>query len=303
MNEKLCVEKADMASDVEMEEVSIDDFLSDDKPAASVVYAAPDKDAVGAMMPTEADLEQEQRTKSLGFVYVGDIVADGQARREAYERTEIIGFGSPTVIYGLNSNFVADALDVGKPDFSELDALAPAESDDDLIPLEELNGDELDMPAPGVQEIPLIPLEAVSIIEESDLETSKDKKEPEIDVLVSDEGDLVSSEDITGTAANSVAPDEDAVPVVPSGAVCDGQDAGDADDIPLLEGVDTRPAFSFACFGRNNASATELPSADEEAATDVIVADTDGTFRIAEHVPRTAVLDAQLQELIDSVLL
>lgn len=226
-----------------MEEVPVDAFLKADtaKPAAVSPVQDDDAESIGQSLGIR------------GFVSLDDVLADSPARHENQDFTETIGFGSPSLIYGLNSNFVADTFNVWQPDFSDLDAARGSAAEAEPLPVEELDADDVELAEPVEYDSPVIP-----------------------------------------------------------------QDDDGADAVPVLESIVAGVAFSFSTFGCDSLPVTELlpvdaedavpaekiaPSVSAPQAVSAIVENADGTFCIADRLPSGAsALDAQLQELIDSVL-
>lgn len=95
-----------------------------------------------------------------GFVSLDDVLADSPARHETQDFTETIGFGSPSLIYGLNSNFVADSFKVRQPDFSDLDVFRDSVAEAEPLPVEELDADDVELAEPADYDEPAAPQEA-----------------------------------------------------------------------------------------------------------------------------------------------
>ncbi|MBD5427100.1 MAG: hypothetical protein HDR38_06090 [Treponema sp.] len=118
---------------------------------------------VDAFLQSARDDDTECLEQSLGmrgFVRLDDVLADRPARHETQDFTETIGFGSPSLIYGLNSNFVADSFSVRQPDFSDLDAFRGGAAEAEPLPVEELEADDAELAEPADSDSPAVPQEA-----------------------------------------------------------------------------------------------------------------------------------------------
>ena len=118
---------------------------------------------VDAFLQSARDDDTECLEQSLGmrgFVRLDDVLADRPARHETQDFTETIGFGSPSLIYGLNSNFVADSFSVRQPDFSDLDAFRGSAAEAEPLPVEELEADDAELAEPADSDSPFVPQEA-----------------------------------------------------------------------------------------------------------------------------------------------
>lgn len=118
---------------------------------------------VDAFQQSVRDDDAECLEQSLGmrrFVRLDDVLADSPVRHEDQEFTETIGFGSPSLIYGLNSNFVADSFNVRQPDFSDLDAFRGSAAEAEPIPVEELDADDAELAEPADYDSPVVPRES-----------------------------------------------------------------------------------------------------------------------------------------------
>ena len=117
---------------------------------------------VDAFLQSAQDDDTERLEQSLGirgFVRLDDVLADRPARHETQDFTETIGFGSPSLIYGLNSNFVADSFSVRQPDFSDLDA-SRGTAEAEPLPVEELDADDAELAEPADYDSPAMPQES-----------------------------------------------------------------------------------------------------------------------------------------------
>ena len=118
---------------------------------------------VDAFLQSAQDDDTERLEQSLGirgFVRLDDVLADRPARHETQDFTETIGFGSPSLIYGLNSNFVADSFSVRQPDFSDLDAFRGSAAEAEPLPVEELEADDAELAEPADSDSPVVPQES-----------------------------------------------------------------------------------------------------------------------------------------------
>lgn len=206
----------------------------------------------------------EQSLGMRGFVRLNDVLADCPARHEEQEFTETIGFGSPSLIYGLNSNFVADSFNVRQPDFSDLDAFRGSAAEAEPIPVEELDADDVELAEPADYDSPAEPPEA------DDGGGQDDDGADDVPVLESLGAGTAFSFSVFG---RDCLPVTELVPVDAEDAACAGQ------TVP--------PSFAPETAGAIVANADGT----------FCIAD-----RLPDVPDGAAVLDTQLKALIDSVL-